>query len=169
MKPVVRLLSVTQIDWQTFLETCKQELEVMPTKRLDDSGMELDQKLSFILSLAYMQGAKEISELGTRMEHLSYGFLILTDGMTMRHLWERTNLRVTSTETINDSLLVIATGTLKAWYEATLEFCSAAATKNLRLIGDAVVLIFDKAGFRVIWDQTKRAYLKDQTFILEHK
>lgn len=171
MLPTVTLLAATQIDWATFLETCQQNLSSMPTKPIDDAGVQIDQRLSFLLALGYMQGRKKvlISELGNLLDHLSYSFLILAARDSLVDVIENTRLRIVSCNTVDEQKLFVVTGTLHAWYEATLELCNVAANKHTRIIGNAVVMIFERAGFGELWRNTRKSTYKDSTFLLESK
>jgi len=171
---MVQLIGASMIDWQNFLTLCRENLEVMPNKALDDASEKLDQCGSFLACLAYMQGAKGrrnevILDSKALWNHISYTFFVSETPKVLKELRERTILNITSTAGMDEDEVAVCTGTLKDWYDAVFECCSPTASKKLRILGDAIVLTFEKAGFSTIWRDAKRVYRADNTFTVEEQ
>lgn len=163
------------IDWQAFLSICNGALAKMPTEQLDSYKVPLN-AASFIAALSYLRSpeSKEtpwqsLLKSGLLKEHLSFSFLIVCDREVLVDVTTRSKLNIVFQRTINENYLIVASGTLNDWYNATLEFCTKTVCFGTRYLYDAITLLFEKAGFQQLWTDCAKESLTDGTFLLENK
>ncbi len=91
------------------------------------------------------------------------------DDETTKQIMERTDLKVSMTSSIDGERISIVSGSLKAWFTATLTCCTDRQPYNLRVLFDKVVVFFEKLGLSELWCKNRKRTLPDQTFLLEYK
>ena len=174
MKPKVMPILNPVINWQEFIRIL-QDAGIYSTRRLDDFKIEIGDFKSYLLTLFYIKNpngpppAEALKHLGQVSEHLFFSFLVHADSAVISEIYRRATLRTISLETTQHSELIVASGTLTQWHAAILEFCSPTVSIGGRLLFDALLIWFERAGLRVLWSNYRKLQQEDSTFILEQR
>lgn len=176
MLPQVRPVGGTSIAWDVFLQACVQSLGYSPIRGVDSLKRELSDPAKLLAAIAGFHNKldvdtpiKSIREASTLLKHLSYMFLVYADEPLVSLIRERTDLNITSTVTVDSERLILISGTLKQYLEATVECCVENAPRELCYLFDAFILYFDQIGLGDIWYQYRRKPRPDKTFLIEYK
>lgn len=175
MDPNLVPIIIPRVDWATFLGVAGEALGYQPARVADSNPRPLSDAAKFVVVLSSFQDrtiSNAISALHGSLDllnHLSYSFAVYADDETMKQVMERTDLKVAMTEAVNKERIAVVSGSLKAWYCATLTCCQERQPYNLRLLFDKAVMFFEGNGLAELWHDTRKRTLPDRTFLLEHK
>lgn len=172
MKPKVIPLVDLKLNWD-FLGTL-QAAGFRPTRRLDDSKIKVGDFQSYLLALYYIRHPDGVppkdalKDLGQIMDHLFFSFFIEADKEVISEIYRRATLSTISLDTTRTTEVIIASGSLTQWHAAILEFCSLGVDERTRMLFDAIILMFERAGLRGLWSNYRKIK-QDDGFILEQK
>jgi len=174
MSPEITPIVIPLIDWQTFLRVSGEALGYQPNRVADSAPRPLQDAARFVVVLSSFQD-RSISSVPAALKgsidllnHLSYSFAVYADDETLKQVMERTDLKVTMTESVDRERIAIVSGSLKNWYCATLTACQERQPFNLRLLFDKAMVFFESIGFGELWHDCRKRTLPDRTFLLEH-
>jgi hypothetical protein len=173
--PDVIPIVVPNINLPQFLKLATDATGHCPNRGVDSSPRTFSDYGKFIAILAEFQDRRAnqpltvLRDAGSLLHHLSYSFGVYADTETIFQIKERTDLHIVSTESLDGERIVLVSGTLREWRDATIECCQERQPFNLRLLFDKVVLLFDKFGLGELWDTLRKRPLADHTFLLEDK
>lgn len=176
MIPQVQAIGGTEIAWEGFLKACVDTLGYSPIRGVDAIKRELSEPAKFVAALSAFHDKlnandpiKSIRSAGSLLKHLSYTFMVLADDQLILDIRERTELTLTSASTMVGCRLILISGNLKQFLDATVECCSPDVSIDIRYLFDFIVLHFDRIGLGELWYEYRRKSVKDKTFLLEHK
>lgn len=165
---MVTMIGATMLDWDTFIKLCYDNLEYSPTKRLDEARQSLDQTTSFLAALAYLEGEtaspeQAILKSEKLLDYLSY-VVVVTEycSEALTELRHKTDLNVTFP---GEQSFAVCSGTLRDWFNMTLICCNKTARPELQEIGTQIVHMFERAGFAIVWRNTRRKESKNTIFL----
>jgi hypothetical protein len=175
MVPDIIPFMIPRVEWASLLKTAQDALGYSPVKALDACPRTLSESAKFLVVAASFQD-RDLKDALTALRdsldllaHLHFAFLVYADDETVKQVMERTDLKITMTNSVDGERIAIASGNLKQWYTATLTCCTERQPYNLRVLFDKVVLFFEKAGLAELWHGSKKRALPDRTFLLEYK
>jgi hypothetical protein len=175
MAPDIIPIVVPRIDWPTFLKGCQDGLGYSPVGPIDSSPRQLSDAAKFVVVAATLQDRQITQALPALrnsldlLNHLAYSFLVYADDETLKQTLERTDLKISMTQSVDGERIAIVSGNLKQFFTATLTCCQERQPFNLRVLFDKFVLFFEAAGLGELWHETRKRTLPDRTFLLEHK
>jgi hypothetical protein len=153
-----------KIAWESFIGNSFQALGRSVTAELDRRRIRPESPSAFQVALAELKPGE------ANYRHLSYGFLIAAPRGVIFEFLENTGLSITSTRTVDKSLiLVVASGNLEQWRWAIVNCSTPAASEGLRFLMNAIMLFFEKEGFADLWLQFRKSSQPDKTFALTVK
>jgi hypothetical protein len=159
--PTVRLISVTTIDWSTFLGEANAILGRSPSRGID--GLPFEQLAAYIACIENIKNpdAKPVEALRTSvsvLEHASFGFLISTDMFPCVQQVAPNLVFVIK----ND--LGIVTGTVGAWKQSIVEGSKPQHPIEVRKIFNIIYLFMKKAGLHEIFSEYETFTAEEGTF-----
>lgn len=176
MKPHVKLLTKPDIDIGLFLSTVQKAIGFNPaapidrgTKKFSDYEKFIACLSSFHDNMATERPTDAIRRSGSLCAHLHFSFLVAATPKTILKSAERTRLRHTVTEQLDELALAVVSGDLGQWVEATIECTAEDIDFNLRLLYDTIFLQFRKLKLAQFWWNTTTQKNGDGTFRIEHK
>lgn len=176
MRPHVELLTKPDIDIALFLQTVKKAIGYDPAKPINRGTKKFGEFERFIAMLSCFH-SPEITERptaairrsGSLCAHISFSFLVAATPTTISKSAERSGLKHTITEQLDETCLAVVSGTLKEWIDATIECTTDDVDFNLRFLYDQVFLIFKKLKLKEFWWDTTTRKADDGTFHIEHR
>ena len=160
-------LSITQVEWNIFIDVCQRVLGYSPTRGIDASHLSIKDPAaylgSFDLGNQPLAALRDIGNPGHG--HFSISFLLILDEDGLLSLCG-SGLRL-FTRSAGRKRLVILTGTMDQWYHTIRNGCRDDASYEFRWIMNNILGCFEKAGFREVFSSLKKTLLRDETFILK--
>jgi len=136
----------------------------------DDKNLDLKNMPALILALEQFKSYNRekdalasIRHASSSLEHLYFGFLVLSDGKLPYYLAVNTNLRIISTEESFGHFSLI-TGSLYDWKYVIID--SDNDPKGVRYFYNLCQDYFEQSGIIEIWGNYSRKKLTDGTFKL---
>jgi hypothetical protein len=140
---MVILVSITTVDWPTFIKEANNILGRSPTRGIDAKGIK-DQLPGYLAAIDSINNPNSDPTIVLKnaviiLEHVHLGFLIETTDAAK--ILEATLLRGTVGQDLS-----LFSGTLGQWKSAVLEFCNEKYNYKLRQIFNEVYLILRQFG-----------------------
>lgn len=172
MESIIFPLTITQVDWSTYIKVCQDILGFSPTRKLDEAHIDLKDPSAFLSSLNMNTNPKDnLRHVDRTFEHISMSFITSGKAKVVTGLMMFLDLKfhtMANIDVIEDSInyLIIMTGTMKQWFDSILTGCSLLAPYDVRIRMNQCYMYFKRSGFKEIWSKAKQENLKDETFIL---
>lgn len=104
------------------------------------------------------------------LDHISATMLIDCPSSAFVDLASCSELRYSIHRINTETVLALVSGTLREWLDASIRMTTKERDTESRLLGDAIQIRFDEAGFARIWkDRTTFIKLDDKTYIIKPK
>ena len=179
MTPEIGILAVTQYNWPSFRSTMDRTLNIRPDTDINSLPIAFSNDALILLNIAAYYGwdiknplfvLRNIPPLF--MEFISYQFFIACNIET----WEEfnpSNIHVIKQSLpIAGSVLIIASGTLSAWYQSII--CNLGRdweyTHETRYLFCRIMLLLERErGLAFIFEPYQKKMKSDYTFLLEKK
>jgi len=178
MTPEVGLLGVTQYNWPSFRATMDKVLNLRPDIDINSLPVDFSDDALILLNVAAYFGWNIKNPLAVLrnmqpmfMEYLSYQFFIACNKET----WEEfnpNNITTIKKDLPDGILLIIATGSLNAWYQTIVNNIARdwQFKHETRYLFDRIMLILERErGLTFIFENYKKKMQQDYTFLLEKK
>lgn len=163
-------VSMTQVDWPTYLRTCLEVTKTNPAKNLDAAGIPIKTPFSFIASLDCFKGGIEspnnaVRDAGFSLRHFSFGFLILCGRGCRDDLSSYSDLAIDD----GGQNLYLVTGTLLQWQQTLLTNLSnkKLPCSEFRDVLNRVISLLEQAGLVDLFRGFRKTSQSDGTFLLE--
>jgi len=158
----VELISITNINWTTLLHLGETYLKKHLTAKADELHYKLNDPRTFTIAL------DEIGDYGNKWEHLSVGFFIACDQLTLGLLMVESKGGLVS-EQVNGIHCSIITKTVCEWQTIVLTLCNH-MDDRLRYVGNMVYDCFEKLKLDDrMWPQWTKKSHTNGLFYLEQK
>lgn len=170
MEPTAKLLATPVIDWETFLIDTNKILGYSPTKTLDERIDKIQTLPAFVTAIENLndKGSKSEKALTKQTcEHITITLLIHCDIITLLGFIKPGFLVVTPKLLPDNTVLVIATGSILKWKLLVLESAKELEIFNFRLLANSIYVILQRLGFEDIFEGMTRRLLSDSTFTIE--
>ncbi len=168
MLPTVKLICSPSIHWDEWIGTVYQITNRSPTRILDQSKQLKFEHQAFLESLSsFVENDtfdKAVKQVPYILDMLHFNFLIYAERDYAVELNKRTTLKMIANHWSDDKSVLLLTGSLYDWRNAIISFSTKEMNFDLRYIFNAVFLLFDQLGIKIMFDRTK-IELSDQTFI----
>lgn len=174
MQTIIFPLTITQVDWTTYIKVCQEILGLSPARNLDEAHMDLKDPSSFLASLVMSSNPKDnLRQVDKTFDHMSMSFITSGNVLTISSLMSTLDLKchILGSTTINNIeqtliYLIILTGTMKQWFDSILLGCSSSTSYDIRLRMNHCYIYFMRSGFKEVWAKFTKKELKDGTFTL---
>lgn len=173
MIPEVELLSAVSLRWPSFRATMDKALKLRPEYVINNLPIELSDDCIILLNIAAFYGWQINNPLSTLrnlpplfMEYLHYTFMLACDEHTQNQI------QFHNITTINNSDIIIATGSLDSWYQLIVNNLSRNWNYSFeaKVLLCKILLTFERErGLKFIFESYKKKMQSDQTFLLEDK
>lgn len=165
-------LAMTQVEWNTYIEFCKDLLGYSPTRGLDDSGIKIENPVSYLATLSLdnkpLQNLRQGYITDRVFEHVSFSFISEMDVNDLVETISYLGLSILQSRT-KKNYLVILTGNMKQWRSAIIIGCSLSRSFGVRVYLNKCYLFFERAGFKEVWSKYDKQTLSDTSFILKER
>ena len=166
----VRPLSITTPEWPTFINICQEELGYSPTRGIDSIGIKPDAPCAFLASL----DMRNQPLLALRFEnkawnHFHASFIAVGSDTLLIEILVNTNLKVLYTQTENNTLLIILTGSILDWHDAIIKMSGPSINKEVSAVMNNCLVHLQEAGFRELWNEYDKIQLEDGTLTLRRR
>jgi hypothetical protein len=169
-------IAASAVNWQLYIDTATAWLDHAPSRGVDASSSRLSDFAKYLASLAEFSAKRELDPRATlraglpgpQLHHLHFSVMVCEKHAVILQIAEAAGLSVMSAPTGKERAAVIS-GTLAAWRDAVIVFCSKEARPDLRELFNEVKRMFDHIGLGDIWHTYKRRGLPDKTYYLEYK
>ena len=159
-------LSITQVEWGTFVNVCRDHLGYSPTRGIDACHLDLKDPAAYLGCLD-MENHPLVSlrHEGPQHDHVSMSFIMVLDDEGLL-LVVGTPLKVLY-KTHHRRHVAIVTGTMEQWKRTIVYACRVDAPRERRLIMNQVLRYFEQGGFREVFSTYSKHEQVDGTFILK--
>lgn len=168
-------VTMTQVDWPSYLRVCMDILHRSPSRDLDAARIELKGPFAFIASLAAFKGFQEhpntsVRQAGFLLRHFSFGFLVTCTEICRADIQSVSDLSVDQAynKDIGGEQLYLMSGTLFEWRTAIIENLSKTnCNSEVREVLNKIVLLLEQVGLVDLFSTFKKRSQHDNTFLLE--
>ena len=158
-------VAITQINWQSYIKICQDELDVHPQRSLDADGLNLSPK-AFIGSLSLDEKPKiNLAYPNSTWNHVSASFVITADDDPELIILSNLGVHITI-KYHRRSNFIVASGTMFEWYNAIMHGCKPHQPKIIRYTMNLIQMYFANHDFQELWGDCSRSTLTDGTFTL---
>jgi hypothetical protein len=159
-------VAITQVNWPSYDEMCRNSLGYAPIKEIDGSQFNLNDPAAFLSTLKFDDPLRTLRE----GEHPNFAhFFVTFAGVVFDYdlitLIGATGLIATSRPMRRNKYFVLLTGNVNLWRKFAIEH--SVSGSELRLIANQVYIRFKQAGFRELFDGYQSHKLSDGSFILK--
>jgi len=171
MKYNITPLATTTPHWETLIQYCNEYLGYSPTRGLDKNNLDMETPSSYLACLDLSnEPLKALSQgvFSKIFKHVSCSFIGLVSNRILQEIQKHADLEISLKYSDQEEAYVaIFTGDMRQWYMACVSLCQNAVNKDARLLFNIVLIYFEKAGYRGLWANYNKIYLKDESFILK--
>lgn len=163
----VEPLAIPQVNWQAFIDVAQPVIGESPTRGIDASPLDLRDAAAFLGLLNFEN--KPIENLrhpNSSYKHYATSFICQVDEVVLIQLQSQTSLKVLAREG-RRKYVAILTGSMDEWVDAILNACTKTSPSELRGLLNQVVIHFERAGFREIFNRYRKLGLADGTFAFQ--
>jgi len=161
---IVQPLAQTYVDWNGFIQTCKEVLGDSPTRELDKKGIKVGDLNSYYLTLKGMETTKYQQVIKGQ---ISFSFLCVVDNYLIETIYKiLKEPYIFEVEVNKKETLIIISTTLDKWQGI---ICSqyVKVDNDYRQFINKIYLWFEKLNLSFIYEGYKKSPLNDGTFILK--
>lgn len=164
-------LTITQVDWQTYIEIVQKVIGKSPTRGLDTARIDIQEPSAFLSTLDLENSPLENLRKGyfknTTFDHVSFSFVGIVDKEIILEISNRLPLKILTETSDNIQYLIILTGNMSDWYRTILIGCSHDVSKQCRILMNQCYVHFSNSGFKEVWSKHIRQQQSDKTFIFK--
>jgi hypothetical protein len=168
-------ISMTQVDWPSYLRFCIDTTGRSISRDLDAANVELKGPFAFIASLSSFKGDSihpnnAVRGAGFLLRHFSFGFLVTCTESCRADIQSVSELSIDQGyhKDIGGEQLYLMSGTLFQWRSTIIENLSKPnCNSEIREVLNKVILLLEQAGLVDLFSTFKKRAQRDDTFILE--
>jgi len=160
MKPRVRLLSLSQPDWNIFVQFTTEITGRSPTRKCDEQQVPVGDAKSYLVSLSDF-GSTEIQRVLT---HFTVSFLIHANFDWMFKIIEFVPKMVGHSDELDEGALMIFTGTLLEWKTAIIKLSQ---DKKMRFLANQCYVLLEQNNLDFIFKGHSKESQADGTFVIK--
>ena len=165
------LITGPAIDFTTLLSLTHHALGYNIASVADASHRKMVDAEKFLSCLAAFK--EELAEITPNLlSHVSFSVLVIASERDLLDILERTSGMsfVRAETTAPDVNLAVLTGTLGQWRDAVSSGTNEATPPIVRACYSKILLLFDRAGLTLVWNDFERHTAADHSgFLLEDK
>jgi hypothetical protein len=167
-------ISMTQIDWGTYIRSVRDILNQSPTRQLDLENVDPKGPFGFIASIGAFKGDKSYStkiasHAGFILRHFSFGFLIHCSYNAKNELASGSDLAIDEgyNGDISDIGLYLVSGNLFQWKQAIVQnLGNDSGSTEFRILLNTILGLLEQAGLVDLFKEFSKHPLIDKTFTL---
>jgi len=171
VKPVVKPIIITKVDWLPIIELFSEHLGSSPARILDSSNI----KLTDLMSLTFLVNTLKDSNFDPKKDsiqphsltHTSMGFIAYCDYYTILEVSEISTLSISFRMIDQIMCLSILSGSLDKWIEAIIQGCTPSMKKETRLLLNQCFVYFNNTSIGKLFSSYTRHKLTDGTITFE--
>lgn len=157
-------LALTKVEWPVYIKVLQDLGLDSPTRGLDESRtLKPTDPSAFLAALDFGERPLDLLREGRAncFDHFTVSFIAQVDDVAIAQLASYTRLRLHSKQ-LRRGYVCILTGTIREWLDA----CLLPEPFELRYLMNRVVVAFERASFREIFNKYRKTQLNDGTFRL---
>lgn len=167
MKPVVKIISYSQIEWEEYIDFVQEVLGISPTRCLDRLGIPVKSPQAFVISLHnILENNNTLTNLSV-LKTVQASFVIHANHNTIFQAQQQCDLTFLSRSLNDDTTFSIVSGTLYDWRLAIIYGCRESCTKDVRILFNSCFIILTNSGLKFLWDNFSRIKHTDGTILLK--
>lgn len=157
-------ITITEVNWQSYIEACLANNSEPPTKRLDDANFTQRDLAAYLASIATNDLRNALRNTSYILRHASAGFLIhATKEINVIQNQSKLNIVAIGED------LYLATGTIEDWKYAIVELSIKQIPTKIRYIMNCCLLFLERGGLMEVFGNYRKETQPDSTFILTRK
>jgi len=162
-------IQITQVDWQTYIKVCQDNLGYSPTRGLDNEGIDIKRPSAFLYTLDLNNQPRQAVQRSELYGHIFVSFAGVTDSNTCCGISKISKIAVTSIELRGEREFAIYSGTLADWHYLIVNHCNSTLGNDIREFINIIKRHLERAGFNELWSRYEEIPRADGTFVLRYK
>jgi len=165
-------LTLTEINWPTFIKMVQDFLGFSPTRGLDEAKIDLKHPTAFLGALDCENKplvALRRAAIKNTLRHYFASFIMIIDDADLLISLGLQDTLALYTRREGSRFLTILSGTMWDWYHAMIIHTQREANHVARQIFNTIYGFFKRVGLHVIWSHYSLNHIQDNTFIMEPK
>lgn len=160
-------LAIPQVNWQAFIDVAQPVLGESPTRGIDSCHLTLRDAAAWLGLLDFNNNPiGNLRHPNSSYKHYSTSFICQVDEVVLIQLQSHTSIKVLAKEN-RRKYVAILTADMSEWVQAIITNCHKESPPDLRQLLNQVLVHFERAGFREIFNRYKKLGLPDGTFALQ--
>lgn len=158
-------LALTKVEWPVYIKVLQDLGLDSPTRELDQTGLiKTSDPSAYLAALDFGSEPLELLREGRAncFEHYHVSFIAQIDELAITQIASFTQLKLHSKYIRRDTYVCILTGNIREWVSA----CLLPGPYELRYLMNRVIVAFERASFREIFNSYQKINLSDGTFKL---
>jgi len=164
-------LSITQVDWHTYIKFAESILGFNPAKALGSTVIKLETPAAYLATLDFenrpLEQLRDGAVLNNTFDHIQVSFIAELDGDSLIELLQTFPNLDYIIKKSKKTYLVILTAKMSVWYPTIIKALQPTRPEEIRKIFQIILIWFDNMGFKDVWATHDRKIQDDGTFILQ--
>lgn len=165
-------LAYTRVDWKVLIDTCKEALNMSPTRGLDNAGIKLDDHQAYLACLGLDNnpiGHLRSGGWDGSFKHVHYSFITITRLDVVATFCGDIDCMYRIINIKTDECLAIFTGSMEQWQRFVVKYAVEDVEIEFRIIACRIMNHFENLGFRDLWSGYTKQTLTDKSFKLKRR
>ena len=162
-------LAVTCPDWQVYIKTVEEVLNINPIKGLGETFIKEGGPIAYLSSLDFqnrpLDFLRKNHEATSILEHVSISFICQLESVLITKLI----VKFSKIDYLLHEPIVIASGTMGTWHQAVIKGLHALQDKEIREFFHTIFGVFGYLGFIDLWANYKKSSGTDSYTIIGEK
>lgn len=163
-------LSITQVNWKTFIDVYKDKVGESPVRSLDNSNIDPKSVAGYLAALGFGNPLEQLRSGVYRnqsFQHFHVSFIVICDDEEVISMLNNFRSKILTVKTkLRFQYLCIVTGSMDDWLQ---DIVTGSHNDLVRPIVNDIYDHFNQGGFREILSNLKKSLQQDGTFKLQWK